>query len=94
MIKTCVVLNSEIINIGQWDYQYTEVEGEQIANNPLPEGTVIEERDFEYSEEYGWREVGWKPPLSTEEQLRLEMARGNAEMFETILLLMGDVKYV
>lgn len=32
-----------------------------------------------------------KPPLTTEDQLRLEMARSNAELFETMLALMGGV---
>lgn len=108
MIKTCVVLDGKIINVGDWDFQYLQVEinppeydedgkvikdavYEQVAQNPLPKGAVIEERDFGYMEEHGWREVGWKPPLSTEEQLRLEMARSNAEMFETMLALMGGV---
>lgn len=74
-MKKCVVLNGQIINVGDWNYQYQQVETlpaeydkdgnvikeavfEQVATNPLPIGVAIEERDFEYSEDRGWYEVG------------------------------------
>lgn len=74
MIRTCVVLNGKIINVGEWDYQRQSVmikspkyddEGnvieeaiyEEMVLNPLPEGAVIKEKDFEYSEDDGWGEV-------------------------------------
>jgi len=31
---------------------------EDKVMNPMPEGAVIEERDFEYDPNYGWYEVG------------------------------------
>ena len=94
MIKTCVVLDGEVINIGEWDYMYEQVEikpavidketGEMlepaeyevVVRNPLPDGAIIEEREFEYSEEYGWREMGYIEPPTEEQQrlLDLEMA--------------------
>lgn len=69
MIKTCVVLDGKVINVGEWDYQYAQIDGEQVAQNPPPEGAIIEERDFEYSEEFGWREVGTTQPPTPEERL-------------------------
>lgn len=45
MMKNCVVKDGVIINIGDWDYQYTEVDGQQVEHNPLPAGAVIEERE-------------------------------------------------
>lgn len=58
MIKKCVVLNDKIINIGEWNYQYSEIDGKQVAQNPMPEGAAVEERDFEYDTDRGWYEVG------------------------------------
>jgi hypothetical protein len=38
--------NGKLINIGEWDYQYsTNTTGEQAAGNPLPEGAYSEERE-------------------------------------------------
>ncbi|MGZ0043397.1 hypothetical protein [Paenibacillus ottowii] len=57
MIKECVVLNNEVINIGPWDYKKQQVQTgidgqgnplyEERITNPLPEGAVIEEREIE-----------------------------------------------
>lgn len=69
MIKSCVVLKGKIINIGEWDYQYTKVNDEQIALNPMPEGAVIEERDFEHDEDRGWYEVGTYPEPTAQERI-------------------------
>lgn len=41
MIKTCVVLNGEIINIGEWDYQMQEFEVSPAVFDE--EGNVIED---------------------------------------------------
>lgn len=89
ILKKVVVLNGKIINVGEWDYRYTETEGEQVALNPLPKGAVTEEREMEYTNEYGWREVGFVPELIETEKLRLEMAQANAELFELILAMSG-----
>lgn len=61
-LKTCVVLDGKVINIGPWD--------DLNGTNPLPEGAVIEEREFEYSDEYGWREIGVPKPPTTEDRIR------------------------
>ena len=59
MIKKCYVLDGQIINIGEWDYQKTiNEQGEEVISNPLPQGATEENRDFEYNEERGWYEVG------------------------------------
>lgn len=46
MLKECVVLNGQIINIGEWD--------DQEGKNPLPEGAVIEERGITQNSDGGW----------------------------------------
>ena len=61
MMKSCVVLNGEIINIGEWD--------DMNGGNPMPEGAVIEERDFEYDEDRGWYEVGTYPEPTAQERI-------------------------
>lgn len=70
MIKKCVVLNEKVINVGDWDYQIVD----DGITNPLPEGAVIEEREFEYTEKHGWRQVGIDIPLSEIEQLKKQQA--------------------
>lgn len=82
--KYCVVLDGKVINIGEWDYRFNE---QEEAQNPLPEGAIIEEREFEYSEDYGWREAGYVTPLSEIDKLKISQA----EQFETILLLLGGM---
>lgn len=107
MMKSCVLLNGQVINIGEWDYQIEQVElkpavideetqeiiepaeYEEVVRNPMPDGAVVEERDFGYSEDRGWYEVGTKAPLSEIEKLRLEQAQANAELFEMMLTLTG-----
>lgn len=69
MIKECVVLNGAVINVGPWDYQYIEINGEQVAQNPLPDGAVVESRDLDYSNDRGWHEAGEILPPTTEERL-------------------------
>ena len=58
MIKDCVVLDGKIINIGPWDYQYKELGGKQVAQNPLPEGAVVEGRDIVNAPDGGLIEAG------------------------------------
>ena len=91
MLKECVVLNGQIINIGPWDYQIQPVqvgiddEGNPIyedqITNPLPEGAVIEQRDFTYDDIRGWYETGVPKPPTAEERLKA--------IEDTILSLMG-----
>lgn len=88
MTKSVVILNGEIYHVGEWDYQkYEDEEGNEIVGNPLPEGATIEEREMEYTKEYGWREVGWKPPASDLDRLKISQA----EQFETILSIIGGM---
>ncbi|CAN7361209.1 hypothetical protein [Paenibacillus sp. LjRoot56] len=46
MMKSCVVLNGKVINIGEWDYQYEQIENEMVARNPMPEGAGIVELEI------------------------------------------------
>jgi len=69
MIKECVVLDGKVINIGPWDYQYTEVDGQQVAQNTLPDGATIENRDFEYDADRGWYETGTPATPTAEEEI-------------------------
>lgn len=100
MMKTCVILDGQVIHIGEWDYQVESVEVEPAeydeegnvtkeavyedqAMNPLPEGATIEQRDFEYSDDRGWYEVGTVEPPSVQE--RIDMLEN------TILFLLGGM---
>ncbi|WP_342472178.1 hypothetical protein MHH70_18300 [Metasolibacillus sp. FSL H7-0170] len=95
-LKTVIVSDNVIINVGDWDYQehevvinqneidaaeehnasvdeenYVEVPEpilETVQQNPLPEGATVEERDMFFTDEYGWREVGWEPPMTAAEK--------------------------
>jgi hypothetical protein len=67
MLKECVILNGQIINIGPWDYQIQQVQVggdeenpiyEDQEMNPLPDGATFDQRDFEYDPDRGWYEVG------------------------------------
>ena len=74
MIKKCYVLDGKIINIGEWDYQKTiDEQGKEVVCNPLPEGAIEEERDFECNEERGWYEVGTIPQPSEIEILQAKL---------------------
>ncbi|MDP1513071.1 XkdW family protein [Paenibacillus sp. CMAA1739] len=63
MKKECVVLNSEVINIGPWDYQKRQLQNgvdkdgkpiyEEQVTNPLPEGATFEEREIEVAPDGG-----------------------------------------
>lgn len=54
-MKKVVVLNNEIINVGEMD--------------EMPEGAVIEEREMEYTTQCGWREVGYIEPPSQQNRI-------------------------
>lgn len=59
-LKTVVVLDGEIINVGEWDYQYIEQINDdgtasQIPQNPLPDVATIEQREMVYSVDKGWQ---------------------------------------
>lgn len=69
MLKSCVVLNGVVINIGEWDYLYEDSDGEQVVRNPMPEGATIEERDFDYQPDRGWYEVGTPAPKTPAERI-------------------------
>lgn len=43
---------------------------EERVMNPMPEGAYTEDREVMYSEDFGWREVGWIPSLSETDILR------------------------
>lgn len=48
---------------------------EERTMNSMPEGTTIENRDFEYDQDKGWYEVGTSNPPTAEERLAaLELA--------------------
>ena len=92
MIKKCYVLDGKVINIGEWDYQKTiNEQGEEVINNPLSEGANEEERDFEYTEERGWFEVGTVPQLTKEELLKQELAKTNAMVLELTEFILGGM---
>lgn len=79
MIKKVIVLDGEIINVGEW--QSTE---------PIPEGATIEEREMEYSEEYGWHEVGYVPPLSPTEEIA-QLRAEKEQLSKTLDMVLTDL---
>lgn len=86
MMKTVVVLNGEIYHVGEWDFQiFEDEEGNEIIGNPLPEGATIEEREMEYTEENGWREVGWSPPKSENEILKNRLEATEIALMELMM---------
>lgn len=77
-LKRVVVLNDEIINVGE------------MAD--MPEGATLEEREMEYTLEYGWREVSWKPPISEVDKLRHQIEVQNQAIAElSYLILIGGM---
>lgn len=82
MIKKCYVIDAKVINVGEWDYQKTiNEQGEEVISNPLPQGATEENRDFEYTEERGWFEVG-KITEPTEKE--------RVDMLENIILTLME----
>lgn len=53
------------------------------------DGYAIVERECDQTSDGGWYVVGQPKPMPEIEKLRLEIARSNAEMFETILSMLG-----
>ncbi|KYG91490.1 hypothetical protein A0U40_00645 [[Bacillus] sp. KCTC 13219] len=84
-VKTVVVLDNEIINVGEWDYQ----EGQ----NSLPNGATVEEREMFFTDEYGWREVGWALPMTLEQENKLLKLQNqaNAERLEFMEDLIAEI---
>jgi len=79
MIKPCVILNGEVINIGDWDYQAVIVgikeDGQPIYGeelNPLPAGAEVVDMEVCQSNDGSWCVVGYDPEPSELEQLRAE----------------------
>ncbi|KAF6630708.1 hypothetical protein H6F38_14875 [Paenibacillus sp. EKM208P] len=75
MLKNCIVLHGDVINIGPWDYQKQIVQigvvdgqavYEEQTTNPLPEGAVIEEREIETAPDGGLIVKGSAQPTSDE----------------------------
>lgn len=56
---------------------------EMVVQNPLPIGSSIETRDFEYTDDKGWYEVGYVHEPSLQERL---------EIAEQALLALMEVK--
>ena len=78
MIKKCYVLDGKIINIGEWE-----------SESLHPAGAIEEEREFEYTEERGWFEVGTVPQPSEIEILKMEQAKTNTEMINLMMSMLG-----
>lgn len=118
-LKTVVILNGEIINVGEWDYQEQRVitnqneidaankYNESVKNetdyievpepifeakqqNPLPTGAIIEERDMFFTDEHGWREVGWTPPLTADEKLA-QLEQEKEQLAQTLDMVLTDL---
>lgn len=62
MMKKVLVSNNRIINI------YHDEELPDLDELGIPDA-VIEERDMTYSDEFGWREVNWTPPINQAGQI-------------------------
>lgn len=68
---------------------------EEVIKNPLPVGTLEEERDFEYNEERGWFEKG--KPLKPNEieilQSKLNSATQQLDFQEELIVEMAMMIY-
>lgn len=80
MIKKVAVLNGHIEHI------YHDDNDDFIIEN-----ATIEEREMEYSEEYGWREAGISLPPSEVELLKEELSNTNAMLLDMMELLLGGM---
>lgn len=76
-MKKVICENGEITSVLNYDYTSTD----------LPKGVTIEEREMEYTSLHGWREVGWKPPLTEMEQIKAQ----NLELRGTIDFILTDL---
>lgn len=81
-LKTVVILDNIIINVGEWDYQ----EGKNL----LPTGARIEEKEMFFTDEHGWREVGWTPPLSQDEKLA-QLEQEKEQLAQTLDRVLTDL---
>lgn len=80
MMKKVAILNGIIEHIYHND-----------SDNFVIENATIEEREMEYSEEYGWREVGTSFPPTETELLKAELANTNAMILDMMELLLGGI---
>lgn len=77
--KKVIVIDDKVVAVLQDDNEPSD----------LPVGATIERREMQYTLENGWREIGWTPPLSEIEQLKLEQAQANAELVQLIMMMSG-----
>jgi hypothetical protein len=50
MLAKVVVHNGKIINLGDWDYMIVkDNDGNDVINNPMPEGAEIQEIEISYT---------------------------------------------
>ncbi|AWB45268.1 hypothetical protein DCC85_14235 [Paenibacillus sp. CAA11] len=91
MIKECVLLNGQVINIGPWDYQKERVlinpgEDEPLfeerINNPLPEDAEIVEMEVTQSEDGGWYAKDYLPQPSELDRMGAEIVARELEALE------------
>lgn len=88
MLRDCIVdANGKIINIGEWDYQYTEIGGQQVAQNPLPAGAVTEQRDIVEALDGSLVEVGYVDP----DKALIDAINGATTLAELQAALVGGV---
>lgn len=80
MMKKVAILNSVIEHVYHEDTDKTIIKG-----------ATIEDREMEYTEENGWREVNWNPPKSEVEQLKEQIQSQNEAIAELTLLLYGGM---
>ena len=75
MLKQVFMLGDEIINVGEWDYKIEkDEEGNEVIENPLPEGAYVVEKEMKWIEEIGWKPIDWVKPLTQQEQLERDYA--------------------
>jgi hypothetical protein len=82
MMKTCVILDGKIINVGPWD--------DKDGTNPLPEGAVIEEREF-VEIDGGLYPADYTPPKSPQEQVQ-ELQLQNGELLFKLAFAQDDLQ--
>lgn len=75
ILKDVVLLNGEIINVGEWDFNLCKNDetGEEIVGNPLPEGAILSKLEMKYTKEDGWREINYKKKISDLEILEAKI---------------------
>lgn len=93
MLKECVLLNDQVINIGPWDYQIQQIEvgqdeaGQPIYEdrqaNPLPDGAIVQEIEIIEGPDGGLYPADYTPIETDAEKLaRLDVE--NAELKQAI----------